>query len=67
VDCWSTSIVFNKGHRIRVAISSSNYPKYDVNPNTGWPGVPMGPAQSAHNQVFCSSEHASHVILPVIE
>jgi len=67
VDCWSTSIVFNKGHRIRVAISSSNYPKYDVNPNTGWPGVPMGPALPAHNQILCGSKHASHIILPVIK
>jgi predicted acyl esterase len=67
VDCWSTSIIFNEGHRIRVAISSSNYPKYDVNPNTGWPGVPMQPVLPAHNQVFCDRMHASHIVLPVIE
>lgn len=35
IHLWSTALVFNKGHRIRVAISSSNYPKFDVNPNTG--------------------------------
>ena len=35
IDLGSTSLVFNSGHRIRLAISSSNYPKFDVNPNTG--------------------------------
>jgi len=35
IDLWSTSIIFNKGHRIRVAISSSNFPRFEVNPNTG--------------------------------
>ena len=35
IDLWATSIVFNTGHRIRLAISSSNYPRFDVNPNTG--------------------------------
>jgi len=67
VDLWSTSIVFNKGHRIRVAVSSSNYPRFDVNVNTGWPGWPMGPVLPAHNQVLCSQSHASHIILPVID
>lgn len=35
VDLWSTSLVFNKGHRIRVAVSSSNSPRFEPNPNTG--------------------------------
>lgn len=35
ISLWSTSLVFNKGHKIRVVLSSSNYPKFDVNPNTG--------------------------------
>ena len=35
VDLWSTSLVFNKGHRIRVLITSSNSPRFDPNPNTG--------------------------------
>ncbi len=35
ISLWSTALVFNKGHRIRVEISSSNYPKFDVNPNLG--------------------------------
>src|SRR5262249_47551577 len=37
VDLWSTSLVFNKGHRIRVAVSSSNAPRFEPNANTGEP------------------------------
>jgi len=65
VDLWSTSMVFNKGHRIRVAVTGSNYPRFDVNPNTGWPAWPMGPTLKAHNQVLCDKEHPSCIILPV--
>ncbi len=67
VDLWSTSMVFNKGHRIRIAITSSNYPRFDVNPNTGWPAWPMGPMLRAHNQVLCDKEHPSCIILPVVK
>ena len=67
VDLWSTSMVFNKGHRIRIAVSSSNYPRFDVNVNTGWPGWPMGPVLVAHNQILCNRGHASHIVLPVVE
>src|SRR5262249_31783598 len=35
IDLWSTSMVFNKGHRLRVQLSSSDAPAYDPNPNTG--------------------------------
>ncbi|MDM8008045.1 MAG: CocE/NonD family hydrolase [Phycisphaerae bacterium] len=65
VDLWSTSMVFGKDHRIRVAVTGSNYPRFDVNPNTGWPAWPMGPTLKAHNQVLCDKEHPSCVILPV--
>lgn len=37
IHLWSTALIFNKGHRIRLAVSSSNYPKFDVNPNTAEP------------------------------
>jgi uncharacterized protein len=67
VDLWSTSLVFNKGHRIRVAVSSSNYPRFDVNTNTGWPGWPMCPVLPAHNQVLCSKNHSSCIVLPIVK
>lgn len=67
VDCWSTSFAFNTGHRIGVHISSSNYPKYDVNPNTGWPAWPMGPVVPARNQVICAGPGSSCLVLPVVE
>lgn len=66
VDLWSTSIIFNQGHRIRVSITSSNYPRFDVNPNTGWPAWPMGPMLTARNEILCDRTHASHIVLPVI-
>jgi uncharacterized protein len=37
IDLWATSNVFKAGHRIRVEISSSNFPRFDRNPNTGKP------------------------------
>ena len=37
IDLWSSCYVFNKGHRIRVDISSSNYPRFSANPNNGLP------------------------------
>ena len=39
IDLWPTSIVFSKGHRVRVDISSSNSPRFEPNPNTGKPSV----------------------------
>lgn len=66
IDLWSTSIVFNKGHRIGLHISSSNYPRFEVNPNTGAdypePGKPM---RVARNRVHCDGAHPSALMLPV--
>ncbi|MEZ4416008.1 MAG: CocE/NonD family hydrolase [Gemmatimonadota bacterium] len=63
---YPTSNVFKKGHRIRVDISSSNFARFDVNPNTG---EPLGDNRSwavATNTVYHDREHPSHVILPLI-
>lgn len=61
VDLWSTSLVFNTGHRIRAAISSSNSPRFEPNPNTGG----SGPARVATNKLVISREHTSHILLPI--
>lgn len=66
IDLWSTSVVINKGHRIRLAISSSNYPRFEVNPNTGEPGIRPDNPKVAHNTVHLDAEHPSHVILPLV-
>ncbi len=64
VDLWSTSLVFNRGHRIRIAVSSSNFPRFDANPNTG---KPVGDAEPrvANNTIHLSADHPSHIVLPV--
>jgi putative CocE/NonD family hydrolase len=58
--------VFKKGHRIRVDISSSNFPRFDVNPNTGEPLNQHRRTQVATNTIFHDREHPSHIVLPVI-
>ena len=65
IDLWSTSIVFNKGHRLRVHITSSCAPGYDPNPNTGERFRASDNAQVAHNTVYLDCKHASYVLLPV--
>lgn len=65
VDLWSTSLVFNKGHRIRVAVSSSNSPRFEANPNTGKPFRADKETRVARNTVHLSAKHASRIVLPV--
>src|SRR5262249_17083222 len=66
VDLWSTSLVFNKGHRIRVAVSSSNSPRFEVNPNTDRPFRADKETRVATNAVHLSAKHASRIVLPVV-
>jgi len=65
-ESWPTSIVFNRGHRIRVAVTSSNYPRFDLNPGTGTPWESIEKSVKQVNQIFCSAQQASHVVLPVV-
>ena len=66
IDLWPTSNVFLKGHRVRVDISSSNFPRFDRNPNTGNKFGQDAEMNVAHQQVFHDREHPSHIILPLI-
>lgn len=66
VDCWSTSIIFNKGHRIRATVTSSNYPRFDVNPGTGQPWSESGEKVKQANRIFCDADHPSNILLPVV-
>ena len=57
---------FKKGHRIRIDISSSNFPRFDVNPNTGEPLGKHRRSITADNTIYHDEEHPSHIILPII-
>jgi len=63
---YPTSNVFKKGHRIRLDISSSNFPRFDVNPNTGEPLNNHRRWEIAINTVLHDSEHPSYISLPII-
>ena len=67
VDCWSTSVAINRGHRIRVSVTSSNYPRFDVNPGTGRPAAAGEKAVRQTNRIYCDAKHPSHIILPVVK
>ena len=66
IDMWQTSQVFKAGHRLRVEVSSSNFPRFDRNPNMGgelWNETAMEPATQT---VFHDRDRPSYVLLPVI-
>ena len=63
---FATANVFKKGHRIRVDISSSNFPRFDVNPNTGEPLGKHRRTINADNTVHHSGAMVSHILLPVL-
>jgi len=62
---YPTANVFKPGHRIRLDISSSNYPRYDVNHNTGGPLYGDREYEVARNTVHHNAEYATHIELPV--
>ncbi|EJN02915.1 CocE/NonD family hydrolase [Herbaspirillum sp. YR522] len=66
IDAFPTSNLFKAGHRIRVDVSSSNFPRFDCNPNTGADeGVASEPRVAA-NRIYVDAQRPSHVILPVV-
>jgi putative CocE/NonD family hydrolase len=66
IDLWSTSLIFNRGHKIRVAVSSSNAPRFDPNPNTGHVFRADKETRVATNTIYFSKEHPSRILLPVV-
>jgi uncharacterized protein len=66
IEMYPTSLVFKKGHRIRLDISSSNFPRFDVNPNTGEPLNDNRRWAIATNTIYHDAQHASHIVLPVV-
>ena len=66
IEPMPTSNLFRSGHRIRLDISSSNFPRFDVNPNTGEPEGRALRRQIALNRVHVSSRYSSHIVLPIV-
>jgi putative CocE/NonD family hydrolase len=66
LDLWPTSMVFFKGHRIRLEVSSSNFPRFDRNPNTGNTIASEVNVISAKQTVRHGLEYPSRLILPII-
>jgi putative CocE/NonD family hydrolase len=63
IDLWSISVIFNRGHKIGLHVSSSNYPRFEINPNTG-DDYPDGVTpRIANNTVYCRK---SALVLPVV-
>lgn len=66
IELWPTSMVFMRGHRIRLEISSSNFPRYDRNPNTGRDIATETQPRFAVQSVYHSASAMSQIILPII-
>jgi putative CocE/NonD family hydrolase len=66
IETYPTSLVFKRGHRIRLDVSSSNFPRFDVNPNTGEPMNANRRTRVAENRIYTDPAHPSQIVLPVI-
>ncbi len=66
IEPFPTANVFKKGHRIRVDISSSNFPRFDLNPNTGEPLGRNRRMVAADNTVYHDRDRPSHIVLPIV-
>ena len=67
IDLWSTSNCFLKGHRIRVEVTSSNFPQFDRNPNTGNDFGQDAEIVKADQTILHDKDNPSHIILPIID
>jgi putative CocE/NonD family hydrolase len=67
IDLWSTSNLFRAGHRVRLQVTSSCFPRWDRNPNTGHPFGVDAELAVAEQTVFHDRERPSHVVLSVVE
>lgn len=66
IDLWATSNVFKAGHKLRLEVSSSNFPRFDRNLNTGEPAANATRMTRATNTVYHDGEHPSAIVLPVV-
>lgn len=68
IDLWSIANVFNAGHRLRISITSSNYPRFERNPNTGAPFRRNDTLNTliATNFVYHDPQRPSYLLVPVV-
>lgn len=66
VELFPVANLFRRCHRLRLDMSSSNFPHFDVNPNSGEPEGSWLHPRPARNRVFAAAERPSHILLPVI-
>ena len=66
IDCGATALRINKGDRLRLEISSSNFPKYDRNPNTGADPFDAVEFEKARQTIFHYPDFPSCVVIPVL-
>jgi putative CocE/NonD family hydrolase len=66
IDLWATSNVFQAGHRLRLDVTSSCFPRWDRNPNTGHDFGADAELAVARQTVLHDAEHVSYVVLPVL-
>jgi putative CocE/NonD family hydrolase len=67
ISLWPTSNVFRRGHRIRLEISSTNFPRFDRNPHTGEPTATATATAIAEQAVFHGPRSPSRLVLPVVD
>lgn len=67
IDLWATSMVFAKGHAIRLSVSSSSYPRYEKNMNIGLFGSHTGKHEKARNKVLMGEKYPSRLFLPIVQ
>jgi len=65
VDLWATANLFKTGHRIRLYVSSSNFPRFNRNLNTGEPNLGATRMEKATQTIYHDSAHPSALVLPV--
>ena len=66
IDLGATSNLFRAGHRIRLEVSSSNFPRFDRNPNTGEEPAYATGMRPARQTVLHDAQHPSRITLPII-
>ncbi len=66
IDLWATGITFGTGHRIRVKVTSSSFPRWDRNLNTGEDTKDSSRSEIAHQQIFHDPVRPSSITLTVV-